>query len=187
MELCATEESGKAELSSGVKEETRPRDGERDRDADGCVVSLSPLRLCWFVDNSTMNGENSKKAVNFGKNGNHYSRSTVMATAAAFREGVQPGTSTVMLLCPSDRATGNPKLWLEAYSKARSDDQGQEQARQRTARGLQGKGAASRSNSDWLTWVRKRAGWGRVRQTVQGGANAGSAGVISNFNSGRLQ
>lgn len=107
------------------------RDGESDGDrTDGLVVNLAPLRLCWFVDNSTMNGKNNKEANNFGKNDNYYSQSTVKRTAEAFRKGVQPGT-TRMILCPSDRTTGDPELWLEAFSKAGSDAQGQNQVSER--------------------------------------------------------
>lgn len=98
-------------------------------DGDGYTVDIHPLRLCWFVDNGTMNGEINEKAANFGKNGNQ-------RTAEAFREGVQSGTSTLMLLCPSHDTTGNPKLWLEVYSKAGSDAQGQKQVRQYTFRGF---------------------------------------------------
>lgn len=104
-------------------------DGESDGDrTTGWVVNLPPpVRLCWFVDNDTMNGKNNQRAINFEKNDNNYSRSTVKRTAEAFREGVQSGTSTCMILCPSHPTTGNPRLWLEAYTKASSDAQGQNQ------------------------------------------------------------
>jgi len=101
-----------------------------DRAGGEWVVNIPPRKLCWFVDNDTMNGKNCTEAINFEKNGNNYSPSTVKRTAEAFLKGVHSGTSTHMILCPSQPATRNPKLWLQAYCRASFDAQGQNQVRQ---------------------------------------------------------
>lgn len=105
-------------------------DSENDGDqGDGLVVNLSPKQLCFFVNNETMNGISSKGGINVGKNDNKISPATIRATAEAFREGIKPGTSTTMVICPACPGTGNPKLWVKAYRDAEKHAQGQSQVR----------------------------------------------------------
>lgn len=103
-------------------------DGAR---TDRLVLNLTPEQVCWFVDNTTMNGGCDDNAINANKNGKLFSRNTIKATADAFRPGVISRASTTMILCPAKPATGEPKLFAEAYQKAASHAEGEKQVRER--------------------------------------------------------
>ena len=51
----------------------------------GMMVNISPQMLCWFVDNSSMNGPLDLDGTNYNKNDNSISPETVRATAEGFR------------------------------------------------------------------------------------------------------
>ena len=98
-------------------------------DKVGCTVELTPQQICWFVDNTSMNGGDSAKATNAGKNDNVISINTISATAESFRPGIVSGTSTAMMLCPANTATGNPRHFAEAYCAAEAQASGERQVR----------------------------------------------------------
>lgn len=94
---------------------------------NGLVVNLTPKQVCWFVDNTSLNGSDPALATNNGKNDNQMSPNTVRSIAEAFIPGVRVGTSTKMILCPADSDMGNAELFAQAYMKASSHAEGDKQ------------------------------------------------------------
>ncbi|CAM9825688.1 unnamed protein product [Sphacelaria rigidula] len=96
---------------------------------DGLVVNLAPEQVCWFVDNTSLNGADKSAATNCGRNDDVISELTIRSTAESFRPGVKAGTSTAMILCPADPETGKAALFAGAYRKATSYAAGEKQTR----------------------------------------------------------
>lgn len=91
-----------------------------------CIVLMPPKMLVRHVDNSSMNGPESSASTNLGKNSNVMTEKTVQRVAQQFMGGFK-FEATGMVMCPSRRATGNPKTWCSAYREAIKHLTGQRQ------------------------------------------------------------